>query len=141
MISESFNPNVRQALAKFKPNEAPAAVARDLSGSAFALVRGAPEPVATITLDPKKTVTVTAQGMAVQTSSTDHSALLSASQLDMIAIRGRDVVSMLRILPGVSTGVVVGWGDLPINRPSCRRGSRATARTTIARPASSSINR
>lgn len=49
-----------------------------------------------------ETITVTAQGTAVQTSSAERSALLSAKQLEMVAVRGRDVVSMLRLLPGVS---------------------------------------
>ncbi len=47
-------------------------------------------------------VTVTAQGAQVQTSSSERAALLSNKQIEMIAIRGRDVVSMLRALPGVS---------------------------------------
>ncbi len=47
-------------------------------------------------------VTVTAQGAQVQTQSSERAALLSNKQLEMIAIRGRDVVSMLRLLPGVS---------------------------------------
>jgi hypothetical protein len=47
-------------------------------------------------------VTVTAQGQQVQTTSSERSALLSTRQIEMIAIRDRDVVSMLRLLPGVS---------------------------------------
>ncbi len=49
-----------------------------------------------------ESVTVTAQGAALQTSSAEHSALLASKQLEMIAIRGRDVISMLRLLPGVA---------------------------------------
>ncbi len=52
-----------------------------------------------------ETVTVTAQGAQVQTTSSDRSALLSNKQMEMIAIRGRDVISMLRILPGVAQQV------------------------------------
>ncbi|MBI3679217.1 MAG: TonB-dependent receptor [Acidobacteria bacterium] len=52
-----------------------------------------------------ETVTVTAVGAQVQTTSSERSALLAPKQLEMIAIRGRDVVSMLRILPGVSQQV------------------------------------
>ncbi len=52
-----------------------------------------------------ETVTVTAEGAQVQTISSERSALLAPKQLEMIAIRGRDVVSMLRILPGVSQQV------------------------------------
>ena len=50
----------------------------------------------------QEAITVTAQGAALQTSSVERSALLSNKQLEMIAIRGRDVVSMLRLLPGVT---------------------------------------
>ncbi|HKX28789.1 MAG TPA: carboxypeptidase regulatory-like domain-containing protein, partial [Blastocatellia bacterium] len=49
-----------------------------------------------------ETVTTTAEGTPVQTESTEHSALISAKQLELISIRGRDVTSLLRVLPGVS---------------------------------------
>jgi hypothetical protein len=49
-----------------------------------------------------ESITVAAQGVSVQTSSSENSALISSKQLEQISIRGRDVVSMLRILPGVS---------------------------------------
>jgi carboxypeptidase family protein/TonB-dependent receptor-like protein len=49
-----------------------------------------------------ETITTTASGTPVQTESTEHSALISSKQLQAISIRGRDVVSLLRILPGVS---------------------------------------
>ncbi len=46
-------------------------------------------------------VTVSAEGATVQTASAENSALLSSNQIGQISVRGRDVVSMLRILPGV----------------------------------------
>jgi outer membrane receptor protein involved in Fe transport len=49
-----------------------------------------------------ETVTTMAEGTPVQTESTEHSALISSKQLEQISIRGRDVTSLLRILPGVS---------------------------------------
>jgi hypothetical protein len=49
-----------------------------------------------------ETVTTTAEGTPVQTESTEHSALIASKQLEQISIRGRDVTSLLRILPGVS---------------------------------------
>ncbi len=52
-----------------------------------------------------ETVSVTAEGAVVQTMSAERSALLAPKQLEMLAIRGRDVVSMLRVLPGVSQQV------------------------------------
>jgi Carboxypeptidase regulatory-like domain len=47
-------------------------------------------------------VTTTAQGSFVQLNSSERSALLTSTQLEMVAVRGRDVVSLLRVLPGVS---------------------------------------
>src|SRR5262245_13966562 len=49
-----------------------------------------------------ETVTTNASVTPVQTESAEHSALISSKQLETISIRGRDVVSLLRILPGVS---------------------------------------
>ena len=50
-----------------------------------------------------ETVTVTAQGALVQTASAENSALLTNRQIEDIAQRGRNIVGMLRLLPGVST--------------------------------------
>ena len=49
-----------------------------------------------------ETVQITAQGAGVQLASSETSALLSAKQLDLTQAKGRDVVSLLRVLPGVS---------------------------------------
>lgn len=49
-----------------------------------------------------ESVTIEAQAVTVQTSSTEHSSLIGSRQLEQVSIRGRDVVSMLRILPGVA---------------------------------------
>ncbi|MEK7750676.1 MAG: TonB-dependent receptor [Acidobacteriota bacterium] len=49
-----------------------------------------------------ETVTVVAQGAGVNTESADNTALLSQSQLRDVMIRGRDVMNLLKILPGVS---------------------------------------
>ncbi|MGH6631093.1 MAG: carboxypeptidase regulatory-like domain-containing protein, partial [Burkholderiales bacterium] len=51
-----------------------------------------------------ETVTTTAEGTPVQTESGEHSALISSQQLALISQRGRDVTSLLKILPGVSYG-------------------------------------
>ena len=48
-----------------------------------------------------ETVTVTAQGVVVQTASAENSALLTTRNLATLAQRGRDVVGMLNLLPGV----------------------------------------
>jgi len=48
-----------------------------------------------------ETVRVEAQNVAVQTESSEHSALLTPEQLSSMLARGREVVSLLRLLPGV----------------------------------------
>jgi hypothetical protein len=48
-----------------------------------------------------ESVTVTAQGAAVQTSSQERSALLTSTQMDTLMSRARDFVGLLRVLPGV----------------------------------------
>jgi hypothetical protein len=48
-----------------------------------------------------ETVQVTAEGSLVKTASSENSALLSTTQLDLTQAKGRDVVSLLRVLPGV----------------------------------------
>lgn len=49
-------------------------------------------------------VTVEAIGATVQTASSGNSAELSGKQLNLLVTRGRDVISLLRVLPGVSGG-------------------------------------
>lgn len=48
------------------------------------------------------TVTVEAKAAEVQTGSAEHSAELTTTQLENLTARGRDVVSLLRTIPGVS---------------------------------------
>lgn len=48
-----------------------------------------------------ETVTVEAKGAMVQTDSAETSAVLTSSQLDTLTTRGREVVSLLRTIPGV----------------------------------------
>jgi hypothetical protein len=46
-------------------------------------------------------VTVEASGALVETKTSDYSGLLTSTQISQIQTRGRDVVSLLRLLPGV----------------------------------------
>src|SRR6476469_1712247 len=46
-------------------------------------------------------VTVTAQGTIVETRNSDYSGLLTSNQIAQIQTKGRDVVNLLRLLPGV----------------------------------------
>ena len=50
-----------------------------------------------------ETVTVSAQSVAVQTVSAEGSAMLSARQMETMAQRGRNPISLLRLMPGVAT--------------------------------------
>ena len=51
-----------------------------------------------------ETITTTAEGTPIQMQSTEHSALISSKQVELISILGRDVTTLLRILPGVTYG-------------------------------------
>jgi len=51
-----------------------------------------------------ESIVVQAQGATVQTGNSENGALLDSKQLSMVSIRGRDPISMLRILPGVTQG-------------------------------------
>ena len=77
-----------------------------------------------------ESVTITAVSPIVQTTSSEHSALITSTQLEQVADRGRDVVSLLRVLPGVAytspseaPGNSFGSGTPNIN------GNRATWNT------------
>ena len=48
-----------------------------------------------------ESVEVTAQGSAVQTASAERGDAVTGSQVDTLAIRGRNVTSLLQLLPGV----------------------------------------
>jgi len=52
-----------------------------------------------------ESVLVTAQGAGVATSTTATSDVIDSKQVSMISLRGRDPISILRILPGVQQGV------------------------------------
>jgi hypothetical protein len=48
-----------------------------------------------------ESVTVLSQGTVVETKNSDYSGLLTATQISQIQTKGRDVVNLLRLLPGV----------------------------------------
>ena len=50
-----------------------------------------------------ETVTVTSESTAVQTASSESSAQIEAKQTEMTLARGRDVMSLLNMLPGVTS--------------------------------------
>ena len=51
-----------------------------------------------------ESITVQATGATVQTGNSENASVLSTKQLEMTSVRGRDPISMLRILPGVTQG-------------------------------------
>ncbi|PYV36677.1 MAG: hypothetical protein DMG06_30195, partial [Acidobacteria bacterium] len=56
------------------------------------------------------TVNVTLEGETVTTESADTAGVLSLKQLDSVPIKGRDVMNLLRTLPGVSQVNAAPWG-------------------------------
>ena len=56
------------------------------------------------------TVNVTLEGETIDTESADTSAVLSLNQLDNVTTKGRDVMNLLRTLPGVTTVAAAPWG-------------------------------
>ena len=62
---------------------------------------------------------ITSAGATVETQSSDLTARLTSDQISLISTKGRDVTSLLRLLPGTSNnddieGVGEGFGtDLP----------------------------
>jgi Carboxypeptidase regulatory-like domain/TonB-dependent Receptor Plug Domain len=57
-------------------------------------------------------LTVEASGTPVESKSTEHSGLLTSTQLSLIQTKGRDVMSLLRLLPGVRyEGDIEAMGD------------------------------
>ena len=69
-------------------------------------------------------VTVQATGEAVQTAGSERSAELTSNQINMILVRGRDVMSLLRTMPGVTyTGDTEAVGEnLGTNFPNVQGG-------------------
>src|SRR5437867_717960 len=47
-----------------------------------------------------ETITITTEGARVETESSDLTARLTSDQIDLISTKGRDVTSLLRLLPG-----------------------------------------
>jgi hypothetical protein len=65
--------------------------------------------------DVSQTVTVTAEAPNVQTESAERAGLISETQIQNIALKGRDYMGMVRLLPGVvDTGAreAPGWNNL-----------------------------
>lgn len=79
-----------------------------------------------------ETITTIAEGATVETESSDLTGRLTSDQIDLISTKGRDITSLLRLLPGVSylddvESVGDGFGtDLPNVNGQRGRSSIAT---------------
>jgi hypothetical protein len=74
-----------------------------------------------------ETVNVSGQGSAVETASAEHAGLVTATQMDRLMVRGRDPLSMLQLVGGVSytapSNAVGGmWGSNTPNIEGTRSG-------------------
>jgi hypothetical protein len=81
-----------------------------------------------------ESVTVTAQGATVQVASAEGSALLTARQLGTLAERSRDIVNLLRTVPGVQTSAGVEsfgaeWSG--VNTPNAGGLARSANNVTV----------
>src|SRR5439155_15263483 len=79
-----------------------------------------------------ETVTVSSEGAVVERESSDLTARLTADQINLISTKGRDVTSLLRLLPGTSNDddIEAGGEGVGTNLPniSGQRG-RSTVTT------------
>jgi Carboxypeptidase regulatory-like domain len=65
--------------------------------------------------DVNQTVTVTAEAALIQTNSAERAGLISEEQIQSIALKGRDYMGMVRLLPGVvdtANREAPGWNNL-----------------------------
>ena len=74
-----------------------------------------------------ETVTVAAEGAAVETDSAGVNALLTSNQMDGLMQRGRDIVALLTVLPGVaqvanSDALGGNWGSRTPNFSGAKNG-------------------
>src|SRR5690242_12951490 len=65
-----------------------------------------------------ESVTITAQAPAINTEGSDTAPALNQVQLASIPIAGRDVMALLRVLPGVGSMAMSPWGEIPASDPA-----------------------
>ncbi len=78
-------------------------------------------------------VTVVSEGTVVETKNSDYSGLLTSTQISQIQTKGRDVMSLLRLLPGVKyENDVEAMGDsFGTNVPNISGNRRAWNQVTV----------
>ncbi len=72
-----------------------------------------------------ETVTVHADSAVVQTESSETSGRLTPTQLDNMVVRGRDVMNLVRLMPGVAQGSFDGFSATPTDETNIRWGSES----------------
>jgi outer membrane receptor protein involved in Fe transport len=79
-----------------------------------------------------ESVLVETQGSVVSTNSSEHSALLTANQTAMLQVRGREAMSLLKLLPGVTNitdeeAMGGSWGSTVPNIQGNRTNTNAVS--------------
>ncbi|MFN7993933.1 MAG: carboxypeptidase regulatory-like domain-containing protein [Bryobacteraceae bacterium] len=65
-----------------------------------------------------ESVTITAQAPSVNTEGADTAPAIDQVQLNNIPVAGRDVMNLLRVLPGVGSMAMAPWGEIPASDPA-----------------------
>lgn len=65
-----------------------------------------------------ESVTITAAAPAVNTEGADTAPTINQVQLNNIPVAGRDVMALLRVLPGVGSMAMAPWGEIPAADPA-----------------------
>jgi Carboxypeptidase regulatory-like domain len=65
-----------------------------------------------------ESIEVVAEAPPVNTEGADTAPSLAQAQIDNIPIAGRDVMNLLRVLPGVGSVALVPWGEISQNDPA-----------------------
>jgi len=65
-----------------------------------------------------ESVTITAQVPSVNTEGADTAPAIDQVQLNNIPVAGRDVMNLLRVLPGVGSMAMSPWGEIPASDPA-----------------------
>jgi hypothetical protein len=65
-----------------------------------------------------QSVTITGEATPINTEGADTAPELNQAQLNNIPVAGRDVMSLLRVLPGVGSLPMVPWGEISQNDPA-----------------------
>jgi len=65
-----------------------------------------------------ESVTITGEAPPISTENADTAPALNQVQINSIPIAGRDVMNLLRVLPGVGSMTMGSWGEIAANDPA-----------------------